>query len=34
MENFFIKKKNGSRRGLVRKRERRSERKGDPKKII
>jgi hypothetical protein len=31
MENFFIKKKNGSRRGLVRKRERRSERKGDPK---
>jgi hypothetical protein len=33
LENLKI-KKNWSRRGIVRKRERRSEREGDPKKII
>jgi hypothetical protein len=34
MEIFFIKKKNWRGRGTVRKRERRSEREGDLKKII
>jgi hypothetical protein len=34
MENFFIKKKNWRGRGTVKKRERRSEREGDLKKII
>jgi hypothetical protein len=34
MENFFINKKNWRGRGTVRKKERRSEREGDLKKII
>jgi hypothetical protein len=34
LENLKIKLKNWRRRGTVRKRERRSEREGDPKKII
>jgi hypothetical protein len=34
LENLKKKKKNWRGRGIVRKRERRSEREGDPKKII